>query len=46
MKKPKDTRVEKLIKDARSRGGRPTQVIKNKKKYDRNRDKKVPDGSE
>ena len=36
-------RHEKLVRAAKSRGGRPTQVIKDKKKYDRKRDKPIKD---
>ena len=32
-------RHDKLIRECKSRGGRPTQVIKDKTKYDRKRNK-------
>ena len=34
-------RKQKLIREGKMRGGRPTQIIKDKTKYDRKRDKKV-----
>jgi len=34
-------RHAKLVNDGKCRGGRPPQVIKDKTKYDRKRDKKV-----
>ena len=40
MKKKPDERTERLIKDAKCRGGRGGQVMKDKTKYDRKEDKK------
>ena len=40
-KKKVDERTEKLIRDSKMRGGRVGQVMKDKKKYDRKRDKQL-----
>jgi len=39
-------RHARIIRDSKCRGGRTTQVVKDKKKYDRKRDKKVPTNDE
>lgn len=38
-KKPVDKRTERLIRQTKNRGGRVSQVITDKTKYDRKRDK-------
>jgi len=38
-KKPVDERIEKLIRYSKLRGGRSGQIMKDKTKYDRKRDK-------
>lgn len=41
MRKKVDERTERLIRDSRMRGGRAGQVMKDKRKYDRKRDKQL-----
>jgi hypothetical protein len=41
LERAKETMKEKMLRHPKGHGGRVTQVIKDKTKYDRNRDKKV-----